>query len=93
MSVGCAEAFPQHLGLCVAPPSESTQWGILINKSLDFMLVLEGQTKVDKHVFALLQVLVRVGDEGCGILAVSQGDHSLEVNDSDSGRKIEKLLG
>lgn len=68
MSVGCAEAFPQHLGLCVAPPSESTQWGILINKSLDFMLVLEGQTKVDKHVLRCCRSWLGLEMKGVGYL-------------------------
>lgn len=48
-------------------------------KSLGFLLVLEGQIKVDKAHLVLPQFLVRVGEDGCRILAVSWGEHLLEV--------------
>lgn len=36
---------------------------------------VEGQTKVDKACLALPQFLVRIGEERCGILVVSQGEY------------------
>lgn len=38
------------------------------------MLILEEQVKVDKALLALPKFLVRVGEGGCGVLAVSWGD-------------------
>lgn len=47
---------------------------VIKKKSLGFMLILEEQIKVDKARLALPQFLVRVGEGGCGVLAVSWGD-------------------
>lgn len=67
--------FPQHFGLCIwlhlwKVPSE----GCHKKKSLGFMLILEEQVKVEKARLALPQFLVRAGEGGCGVLAVSWGD-------------------